>query len=469
MKKLITPLIIIIAIAGGVYGFTRFRQQKKTIDTQASYRTQIVERGTLEAIVGATGNVRSNQSATLVWKASGTVEDMYVNAGDSVTKDEILAQLLKESLSETLINAQAELVSAKNALDDLYKRFNDLAVSQAEKAVADAKKALQTAERKLATLQSQAPSADIDAAKAQLVLAQIELEKAQKDFKPYENKPENDMERAVFLQRLSEAQKAYDAAARRVNSLQGTANANDLAVAEADLALAVEQLADAEKELDKILKGPKPEDIEAAQARITAAQITLNRDHIKAPFDATVTLVESKPGDIVAAETTAFRLDDLSRLLVDVQVSEVDINRVAIGQPATLNFDSISNKTFQGEITKVALVGNTSLGVINFKVTIEINDVDENIKPGMRTSTNITVEVLEDVLLIPNGAVRLKDNQRVVYIIKDNFLTPVNITLGSSSETMSAVIEGDLEAGDELVLNPPSQDSAMDLLLQEEE
>jgi len=99
MKKLITPLIIIIAIAGGVYGFTRFRQQKKTIDTQASYRTQIVERGTLEAIVGATGNVRSNQSATLVWKASGTVEDMYVNAGDSVTKDEILAQLLKESPS----------------------------------------------------------------------------------------------------------------------------------------------------------------------------------------------------------------------------------------------------------------------------------------------------------------------------------------------------------------------------------
>lgn len=468
MKNFFAPILILLVIGAGAYGFIRFRKQRQASTEQASYKTQVVERGTMEAIVGATGNVRSNQSAILVWKASGTIADVNVATGDVVAKDDILAFLLEESLSETLINAEAELVNARKALDDLKKKYNDLSVSEAEKAIADAQKAVQTAERKLATLQSQAPTADIDAAKAQVVLAQIELEKAQKKFKPYANKPENDKERATHLQLLSEAQKAYDAAVRKLNSLLGNANVQDIAVAEADLDLAQEQLSDAEKELQKVLAGPKQDDIDAAEARITAAQATLDRAQIKAPFNATVTLVESKPGDIVSAEKTAFRLDDLSRLLVDVQVSEVDINRVALGQSATLTFDSIMGQTYQGEVVKVALVGNTESGVINFKVTIEISDPDGNIKPGMRTSANVTVDVLEDVLLVPNGAVRLKDNQRVVYIMENNVLTPVNITLGSSSETMSAVIDGDLQAGDELVLNPPSQDSAMDILFQEE-
>lgn len=466
MKKFITPMLILIVIAAGAYGFIRFRKQKQNQAEQASYKTQVVERGTIEAIVGATGNVRSNQSAVLAWKASGTVAEVNAATGDVVAKDEVLAYLLDESLSETLINAEAELVSARKALDDLMKKYNPLAVSSAEKAVADAQKAVQTAERKLATLKSQAPTADIDAAKAQVVLAQIELEKAQKKFKPYANKPENDKERATHVQLLSEAQKAYDAAVRKLNSLLGNANAQDIAVAEADLALAQEQLADAEKELEKVLAGPKQEDLDAAEARITAAQATLDRAKLKAPFAATVTLAESKIGDIVSEGTMAFRLDDLSRLLVDVQISEVDINRVAPGQPATLTFDSIMGRTYRGEVVKVALVGNTESGVINFKVTIEISDPDENIKPGMRASANVTVDVLEDVLLVPNGAVRLKDNQRVVYIIQKDTstLTPVNITLGPSSESMSAVIDGDLQAGDLLVLNPPSQDDDLNLL-----
>ena len=77
-----------------------------------------------------------------------------------------------------------------------------------------------------------------------------------------------------------------------------------------------------------------------------------------------------------------------------------------------------------------------------------IIDPDENVKPGMTAAVNIVVNQLDDVLLIPNRAVRIKDGERVVYVLIDGKPTAVEITLGASSDTMSEVIDGDLKVGD---------------------
>ncbi len=81
----------------------------------------------------------------------------------------------------------------------------------------------------------------------------------------------------------------------------------------------------------------------------------------------------------------------------------------------------------------------------------------ESVKPGMTAAVNIIAERLEDVLLVPNRAVRVEDGQRVVYILVDGIPQPVIITLGASSETDSEVLDGKVEAGDKIVLNPPLQ------------
>jgi HlyD family secretion protein len=73
----------------------------------------------------------------------------------------------------------------------------------------------------------------------------------------------------------------------------------------------------------------------------------------------------------------------------------------------------------------------------------------------MTAAVNIAVSQLEDVLLIPNRAVRVLDGKRVVYILKNGEPTPVEVSLGASSETNSQVVEGDLQEGDLVVLNPP--------------
>ncbi len=141
-------------------------------------------------------------------------------------------------------------------------------------------------------------------------------------------------------------------------------------------------------------------------------------------------------------------MDDLSSLLVDVEISEVDINSIAVGQPVTLTFDAILGSEYHGEVMQVAQAGNTVQGVVNFTVTVKITDADEQVKPGMTAAVNITVKELKDVILIPNRAVRLVDGKRVVYLLRDGLPVQVEVRLGSSSDTMSVLADGDVKEGD---------------------
>ena len=121
-------------------------------------------------------------------------------------------------------------------------------------------------------------------------------------------------------------------------------------VSPADLALLEARLADAQREYERIKDGPTAQDITAAQARVIAAQASLDRTSISAPFAGTITDVISQPNDQVSPGTPAFRLDDLSSLSVDVGVSEIDINLVEVGQPVILTFDAILAKQYNGRV-----------------------------------------------------------------------------------------------------------------------
>jgi HlyD family secretion protein len=454
MRRLIWIVIILGLLAGGWYALTRYQEQRRAAAI-SDLQTVPVERGELTASIGATGIVRANQTAILTWQTSGLVENVRVSAGDQIAEDEVLAILKETSLPQTIILAGVELYEAQSALDDLLEPPSALSLSQAEQAIATAQENLRDAERRLNNLMSASPQADVDQARANLVLAGNKLEQARQDYEPYADKPEDNLIRATLLSQLSQAQKEYDAAASLLNNLLGTSNPIDLSVAESNYAVAQAQLEDAQEQYDKLVSGPDPDDIAAAEARIAAAQATVDLRHIAAPFAGTITEIHSKPGDQVSPGVVAFRLDDLSRLLVDVQVSEVDINRLQLSQNVNLTFDAIFNRDFHGVIHEVAFVGSTVEGVVDFQVTLELTDADQAVRPGMTAAVNIVVEQLEDVILVPNRAVRLRNGDRVVYVMRAGIPEPVPVTLGASSELYSELLEGDLEVGDPVVLNPP--------------
>ncbi len=255
---------------------------------------------------------------------------------------------------------------------------------------------------------------------------------------------------------------ARDAAQTRYDILVSTygenSTARPLLQARANLALAEARLADAEREYERLRNGPDPEDVAAAEARVRAAEAALRAGQITAPFAGTVMNVVPMPGDLVSPGLAAFRIDDLSRLLVDVQLSEVDINSVEVGQSVLVTLDAAMGQEYHGRVIQVARAGTVAAGTVNFAVVVELTDADARIRPGMTAAVTITVRQLEDVLLVPNRAVRLVEGQRVVYVLhSDGQIERTVITLGASSDLMSEVIAGDLQVGDTIILNPPAE------------
>ncbi|MBS1249823.1 MAG: Macrolide export protein MacA [Chloroflexi bacterium] len=485
--------IIVVLLA--VVGFFYLRGQQKKAEVRESYQTVKVEEGELVSIIGATGSVRAGQSAILTWKTSGTVESVDVGLGDSVSEGEELASLEQTSLPQALISTQTELVTAQQDLDNLLN--SELQSAQALQALEEAEQALEDAQNletdaaiqsleSITTFTQQLRDAEFDLERFTPPIAirdltptegievrKTALLKAWEDFAPYsywvdeDYSPGDHPRREELLENVEDAESDYNVAIRWLELV------NDVKVAQAklenaqadyallengpspgDLATLEAQLADAQREWERLQDGPDPDDITAAEARVAAAEAALEAARLEAPFSGTITQIDVLPNDQISAGTMAFRVDDLSRIFADIQVSEVDINKIELGQDVTLTFDAILAKEYHGEVVAVDLAGDDLQGVVNFLVTVEMSDADALVRPGMTVAANIVVNELENVLLVPNRAVRVVDGKRVVYVLRLSGPEPIEITLGASSDTHSEVIDGDLKKGDEIILNP---------------
>ena len=417
----------------------------------ADLQTTEAVRGSLTAQVGATGSVHANQAATLTFQTTGTVDQVEVAAGDTVAKGDVLATLERTSLGANVILAQADLVAAERALEELLTSAT--AKAQAELAMANAEKALKDTEYRWRVQQpgNRASPETIRDAKAKLVLAEDDVDR----YKAMYDRASGDSAKAMAQVNLTAAQQRRDAALRNLNWYLGKPTENDQAILDAQLALAKAQFEDAVRAWERVKDGPNPDDVAAAQARVDAARASVGLGSITAPFQGTVTFVEVKPGDIVTLGSRAFGLADLTRLFVDVDIPEVDIDRIQLGQDVTLTFDAVPNNQYAGVVTDVGRVGTSVQGVVNFGVEVEVLEPDASIKPGMTAAVNVIVSQIDNVLLVPNRAVRVQDGKRVVFVMRDGVPTTVEITLGSSSDTDSEVVGGDLKVGDVIVLNPP--------------
>lgn len=410
--RVLLILLLVIAVGAGAFWFNRNRNANAV----STYQTTPVQRGKLTATIGATGTVRAKQTAILVWQAAGTVDTVNVKVGDNVPSGFVMAFLSKASLPQSIILAEADLASAQKTLDDLLN--SDTARAQAAIALRDAQAAYDLAKKRRDGLDGLIDITEIVTKKRNTPFGVIEV----KETKTY----------------------------------KGYADKTTIAKSDEQLALAQARLDDAQRTYDRLTSGNSVE-ITSAEARISAAQATLNLARVTTPFGGIVTESYPLPGDLVGAGTAAFRIDDLSSLLVDVNVSEVDINSVAVGQPVTLTFDAILGRQYNGLVVEVAQTGTITAGVVSFKVTVELTDADLSVKPGMTAAVNITVKELTDVLLVPNRAVRLSEGERVVYILENDQPVKKTIRLGSSSDTMSVLAGGDVQEGDFVILNPPTE------------
>ncbi|MCI0520705.1 MAG: efflux RND transporter periplasmic adaptor subunit [Chloroflexi bacterium] len=482
------------------------------------WQTQPARRGDLQVSSSATGVTRARQSALLTWRASGVVASA-VQTGERVSRGQAIAALEAASLSPQVLLAQAEAISAQRALEDLQLSSKQRALAQqavedaeqaledaldpstasarAQAAAANAQKELENAQRTLAILQAAPSEQALAQARASMLLAQNVYEDTQRNVERIQKRLKKEEEDYKFFesrelyarilegleQKLLQDRLAYEDTVERYEALLQPPDAEDVLAAQAnvlawqarlaeaqldwqraqagptpgELAVLQARLDDARREWERLKGGPDAGDIAAAEARLTAAQAAMAQAGLSVPFDGVITQAASRPGDIVAAGDLAFRLDDLSHLLVDTQVSEIDINRIQPGMPVILVFDSIPGKEYQGRVVEAARAGVQVGNAVSFNVVIEALDADDLVKPGMTVEVSFVLEQIHDALLVPSRALRILDGRRVVYVLKDGAPVPVAATIGVIAQAEAQTLSGDLQAGDLIVLNPPAR------------
>ncbi|NMC28733.1 MAG: efflux RND transporter periplasmic adaptor subunit [Pelolinea sp.] len=430
-----------------------FSQLRKNTSNNNSLLTATVEKGELVATVGGTGKVEANKSATLGWKTSGNVSKVYVENGGSITSGDILAELSQTSLPQNVILAQADLVEAKRNLETVME--SDTQRSQTYLDLLDAEENLQDAQDDIDHWNyKNADQKIVDQARAGFIAAEENLKQVKAELQSLDSDT-NDAELQKVQTKVDEAQLARDKALRNLSFILGKTYNTEVAEDFANYDLAKAKLEDVQREWDRLKDGQNKDDILAAQAKVTAAESVAGMANLSAPFDGTITSVMTKEGDEVNAGTSAFRIDDLSKFYIEVDIPEIDINRIQIGQEAEFTFDSLLDKTYHGTVVEVAGAGTESQGETNFTIKLLVSDADENIMPGMTASVSITVLKLEDTLIVPTRAIRLEDGEVVVYVQRNGSIERIPVEIGSSSDSDTQVLSGDIAEGDTLVLNPP--------------
>ncbi len=449
----IIPIAVIAALGGALFYFRAHPVQAKapTIDLAQLTTTKVVV-GSVSTGIGATGSVSANQEAQLAWKASGQVAKVMVNQGDQVKANQILAQI-DPSSSPTLISAQANLQTAQQTLAN--DQNVSVAQANAQVALINAQTAVNNAQTALNNLQVVPTAAQISAANAAYLSDQQAVNKAQTAFNQVSGLPDTDLTRAQALSTLDQAINQENKDKAYLDYLQNyKPDAATLAQDQANLALAQAQLTVAQTNYDAVKNGPNQAQIAADQANINSIQATLDEQYIRAPFDGTITSMSVKTGDMVNSGTAAFQIDDLSTLTISLQVSEIDINNVKVGQQVDLVFDAIPDKQYTATVSNISMVGTVSGGVANFSVTAVLTGADSSVKPGMTSTANIVTDSASNVMLVPNRAIDSLGTNKIIYIESNGAVTPVRVTVGLASDTQTEVTSPQLKEGDLVVTNP---------------
>ncbi len=194
------------------------------------------------------------------------------------------------------------------------------------------------------------------------------------------------------------------------------------------------------------------------QASLKTAMTNLGYTKIIAPVDGTVISREIDLGSPVAASFQAPELftiaQDLTNMQIEVSVSEADIGRVEEGQDVTYTLDGYPDSTFTGKVTQVRLSPTTESNVVTYTVIVDVNNEDLKLKPGMTANVSIITDKSENVLCVPNMALKFtpdingpKYKNQGIWILEKGKAKRVEIETGANDDSSTEIISKEISEG----------------------
>jgi len=445
-------LLLLALLAAGSAGGYYYWLQRSAVTVQSSVetvRTSQVRNGSITISASGSGTLVAGQESQLTFSVSGTIAEVLVQVGDQVQQGQVLARLGDlDDLQAGVSTAEQNLISAQQSLETL-KENAPARLANAHLAVTAAEKTLISAKAKVVTKDmARCDQETIDAYFQKYAFAQQQLEKLQ----------EAGGDASYYLSTIVPQKKVVGQAYNAYKYCAGYVD-YEIRASQASYNLAEAQLKQAQSTLDTLTAngGIDPLELATAENTISSAQVALEQAKkklagtaITAPYDGTILSVAGQAGD--TAETGAFiTLADLARPQVEFSVDENDLEKLALGQKAHVTFDALPGSDFGGTVIRIypALVSSGGYQVVKGLIQLDLEVGAATLPKGLNGSVELIQATAEDVLLVPQQAVRdLGDGSYAVFVVGADGNPKMRVVEVGLMDAASAEIKSGLAMGD---------------------
>lgn len=397
-KKIIWKIVLFILAALMVFAIVHNIIKNKKTESQNQIKNVKVikaELSSLSTTVDYSGELNVDNEVSLSPKSPGKVESLNVKVGSSVKSGDILFTLDSSSLQAQLEQQHASVDSANANLD-------------------------------------KTKSSGVD---QQVLQAQQSLETAQINY--------------------NDAKTTYD----RTQSLYsaGAVAKQDLDNASTKLNTTSAALSAAQQNLNLIQQKVGPESVEVAQAQVNQAeagtksiQSQIDDTIIKSPISGIVSAVNIHEGEISSASQPSITVLDLSSIIAEVNVPDNMLSKIKVGQSISMTIPSAGNKKVSGTVDNIA--SSIDSKTEKYLVKIKINNSDGSLKPGMFSKISLPDKNKDDIVVVPNEAIKVENGVSYVFTVKNNKIKKISINTGLSNDKITEVLSSKINPGDNVVL-----------------
>ena len=370
-----------------------------------------IKRDTLEKLVVATGSIVPRSTIEIKSKASGIVENILVEEGDTVTSGQILLELDKELLRAQLRESEANLLAIEAALQESQSNIL-MARRTKEKLEMDQKN------------------------------LQGKLDYNKKRIERYKKLYDENL---LPLNDMDEAERVLQDSTFQLGAL-----GSELLMQDAEIEAAQKAVLRAEAEVIQ------------AKATVDRARENLHYATIRAPRPATVLKRHIEEGDAVSSilqlgsqATLIITLGDMDEVYFEGRVDETDIGMVNEGMKSRIKVDSFRDKSFPGQVMEISPLGEEEENVIGFETRVSVEEEADILRAQMSANAEIIIETRNDILLIKESALSY-DSDRTPFVqlydpAEETMMRKVSVETGLSNGTLTEVVSG-LNDGDKVVI-----------------
>jgi len=394
--KRILMIVILIAIVGGASKSIQSLTKNKAVEVKQeikNVKTQKISNGSISAEVEYASNLKPAKEVVVLSKTGGKIASVNVNVGDKVTAGQVLYTLDKSELDANLRSQQAALNGANADLEKTSDSSQAQQVSQAEQVAGK---------------------------------AQVQFSNAEDNYNKMQKLYQTG---AISKKELDDSKKEYDNASIDLKSAQ-----DNLSILENRIGPQSTKSAAAK--------------VDQAQAGVNTAQIQVNNATITSPITGVVSSKDAEVGQMASSQSGSVTVIDSAKLTAEITVPDKMLGKLQVGQTVPVIITALDNKKISAVIDVIS--PNVTSKDNSYVVKVKIDNSNGELKAGMFAKVSLQAESKDNVLTVPNQAIKIENGVNYIYIVENSKIRKVSVDTGISNEK-STEITGNVKDGAEII------------------